>query len=382
MIHRNNRENCLNIGMLGDSSLYVDEMIRNLDDKANIHFFTISINRNQRNPFQPGNYSFVKLTLNPLLLCIPAYFKLKRYNENIDIIAIHYLGPWWEVLLAMGVTKKPTIFFVYGSDVNRKYILPHFILKKHVLKGISFIVAETEHQKTYLTERYGVNSENVIANTLWWNVNPCFKKHDGFLINSLRRKWMVDKKYIIFSPRACLPRYQHDLLIKAISLIDDNLKKDIEIIVTQLHTHPKLLSYLSDLKELSSQLNVSLKIIPKRLSPEEMSEIYNISIMNVNIPDIDQFGRSIIEGCLCGCIPLLNDNIIHYHERLEHKKNCIFVKPNPQSIAEGITDIIDNYEKYHDLMYNNNYILFKEYTEVEKNNQKLYDLLCKCARRC
>ena len=369
----------LNIGMLGDSSLYVDEMIRNLESKAKIHLFTINTSKNSTCPFQLGDYAFTKLTPVPLLFCLPSYLKLKKYDDKIDVMAIHFLGFWWELHLAMKVTKKPTVFFVYGSDVNRKYTLPHFLLKKYVLRNLSLIVAETEHQKKYLSDRYGVKSERIVTNTLWWNVNPCFRIYDADNVQSLRRKWELDKKYIIFSPRACTSRYQHHLLIEAISLLDESLRRDILIVLTQLHASTELLSYTDELKNLAENLNVSLNIIPKRLTPEEMAEIYNVSVMNVNIPDIDQFGRSIIEGCLCGCIPLLNDEIIHYHERLEHRKNCIFVKPNPQSIAAGIVDIIENYEEYSKTMYNNNYLLFKEYTDIEKNNQKLYDLLCKCA---
>lgn len=369
----------LNIGMLGDSSLYVEEMIRNLESKANIHLFTINTNKNSACPFQPGNYAFTKLTPIPLLICLPSYLKLKKYDDRIDVMVIHFLGFWWELHLAMKVTKKPTVFFVYGSDVNREYILPHFLLKRYVLRNLTLIVAETEHQKKYLSDRYGVKPENIVTDVLWWNVKPCFRKHDADKCCSLRKKWGLGKRHIIFSPRACRSLYQHHLLIKAVSLLDDNLKQNIQIVLTQLHTSSELLSYTEELKILADNLNVSLHIIPRRLNPEEMAEIYNVSIMNVNIPDIDQFGRSIIEGCLCGCIPLLNDEIIHYHERLEHKKNCVFVKPNPQSIAEGIVDIIENYEEYSETMYNNNYLLFKGYTDIEKNNQKLYDLLCKCA---
>lgn len=379
MTYENNDSSQLRIGMLGNSSLYVDEMIRNLEKKAKIYFFTINSDKNTDCPFKPGNYSFVKLTPNPLMFCLPAYLKLKKYDDDIDVMAVHFLGFWWELLLAMKVTKKPTMFFVYGSDVNQNYSLLHFLLKRHVLRNLSMIVAETEYQKKYLSERYGVKPENILTNTLWWNVNPCFRKERVQHINSLREKWRLDKKYIIFSPRACTSRYQHHLLIQALSLLDDNFKLNIQVVLTQLHTNPELISYTADLKELASKHNVSLQIIPKRLTPEEMAEIYNVSLMNVNVPDIDQFGRSIIEGCLCGCIPLLNDEIVHYHERLEHKKNCIFVKPNPQSIAEGIVDIIENYAEYHEQMYNNNYLLFNKYTDVEGNNQKLYDTLCQCS---
>ena len=369
----------LRLGLLGDSSAYVYEMIQNLEGNVEIHLFTINSSKNSLCPFQPGNYSFVKLTPKPLLFCLPPYLKLKKYTDEIDIMAIHFLGFWWELLLAMKVTKKPTIFFVYGSDVNRKYILPHFLLKKYVLRNLSLIVAETEYQKKYLLDRYGVKPENIVTDVLWWNVKPCFRKHDADKCCSLRKKWGLGKRHIIFSPRVCRSLYQHHLLIEAVSLLDDNLKRDVQIVLTQANTSNELISYTSELKQLAENLDVSLKIIPKRLSPEEMAEIYNVSIMNVNIPDIDQFGRSIIEGCLCGCIPLLNDEIIHYHERLEHKKNCIFVKPNPQSIADGIADIIDNYKEYYERMYKNNYLIFKEYTDVENNNQKLYDLLCRCA---
>ena len=186
----------LRLGLLGDSSAYVYEMIQNLEGNVDIHLFTINSSKNSLCPFQPGNYSFVKLTPKPLLFCLPPYLKLKKYTDEIDIMAIHFLGFWWELLLAMKVTKKPTIFFVYGSDVNCEYILPHFLLKRHVLRNISVIVAETEYQKKYLSERYGIKSENIITGTLWWNVNPCFMMQGMQNIHYLREKWELDKSLL------------------------------------------------------------------------------------------------------------------------------------------------------------------------------------------
>ncbi|WP_269849861.1 glycosyltransferase [Methanosarcina horonobensis] len=154
----------------------------------------------------------------------------------------------------------------------------------------------------------------------------------------------MDSKYVIFSPRTADGLYNHHILVKAVSFLEDDLKKDIQIVITG-YTGAGNRDYLNRLIEIGKENNVCMVNLDKFLTPQEMAEIYNISSINVNIPKHDQLARSIMEGCLCGCIPLLNVEIPAYHDLFKNEENCVFVEPEPEAVATKIEWILKNGDK-------------------------------------
>ncbi len=106
-----------------------------------------------------------------------------------------------------------------------------------------------------------------------------------------------------------------------------------------------------------------------------MAEIYNVSVLNVNIPIHDQFGRSVMEGCLCGTISLLNYNVPAYHDFLKENENCFFVDTYPKLIAEKVSFILNNHEKYSNLFYQSNCEIFEKYQDVSNIYKNLAETI-------
>ncbi|WP_206205574.1 hypothetical protein, partial [Thermococcus sp. MV5] len=128
--------------------------------------------------------------------------------------------------------------------------------------------------------------------------------------------------FLVFSPRAMHPFYNHHFLVEIISR--SKFKKQIILLFIN---HSKIKDkYLKDIISRTKQEGIKVSLINRLLSADEMARLFLISDFNVNIPFDDQFGMSIMEGALLCSVPVLNKHIRSYRE-LMGQKNAIFIDP-------------------------------------------------------
>jgi glycosyltransferase involved in cell wall biosynthesis len=369
------KETLPKLGIIGSENFYVNDYVNNL--KNHFEIFTVIIKKShlkskiETHPNLHINYlpKQGSLTwLNPI-----NWIKIIRYMRKIDKKAdghiLFFLTPYFCILVILGILKKPKYHLSFGSDVRSKGFKKFLV--KRALKRIKHSFVEFDRQKDFISKKFNLPDNKVISKFIIWSVNPNFKRFNKEKINRIRDKWSIQHKYIIFSPRSTKQFYQHDLLIRAIGTLNQDLKREILIVLPGLGDK----TYRKYLKQLAKENDVYLLNMEKILSPQEMAEIYNISLINVNIPENDQFGLSIIEGTLCGSIPLLAEDVENYHEYCKDMENCVFVKRDEEDIAKKITKIIDLDSPLQEKIYKNNLKIFEQRKDKSGNFKLFADFI-------
>lgn len=357
----------IRIGIIAVCNNFVINSTNDLLPYANIETFILKAKDESFSlPNDKKVYIFNKKSLLDL---IRYYWLLRKKQKDFDIFIFHFLNQFFLLLILVNTIKKPMVHFCYGSDVRvtgvRKWLV------KRALQKMSIVFVEQNEQKLFIQNEFQIPDNKIDSSTVIWNINKCFKIIPEQELNLIKNKWNIKKKYIIFSPRVLSTFYNHHILLEGINQLDEKWKKDIQVIALGICEE----SYIHYLLHLASKYKIELTIINRYISTMEMAELFNLSHINVNIPKHDLFGRSIQEGCLCGCIPLLNIDIPTYHEYMKDKINCFYVKPDSTDIAEKIEDILNHCHHLRTIISKNNVNLFSHRQNSEENSKILVQRL-------
>lgn len=360
----------MRIAVIAVYNVFVKESIQELSEYSHIDAYILKGENDDLSALDVLEnvqvYTFNKKSPLDLIKFIPS---IRRGQTETDIRIFHYLNPFFLILLALGTFRKPIVHFCYGGDIKksgpRKWIL------RGVLQNMSQIFIEQDAQRRYLQSDYQIPNDKIESSLIIWNVSSCFKALPYNEIKSLRQKWGLLGKYIIFSPRTLDEHYNHHLLLEGINLLHEEIKKDIEVVITGVGDG----KYIDKLLAFAQRNQIRIKNLDMFLTPQEMAEIFNISHINVNIPKHDQFGRSIMEGSLCGSVPLLNIDIPTYHDYVKDNVNCIYTRAESKEIAEKIAYILENYERIKAVTFKNNVSLFQKRQDIRGNTALLVERL-------
>ncbi|KKG72670.1 glycosyltransferase [Methanosarcina mazei] len=363
----------MRFGVLGSNNIFVRETTIGFSDFYQIDAIILKKKTDKNNITLNDKINLTPINSRSLFSLLKLPFEIKKNSRYVDVFIVHYMNFYFALLILLGVINKPIFYFCYGTDVHSIKIA-NLLLKK-AFEKVDRIFVEVPSQKEYIHNSFGVPYEKLESSKIVFPLSPSFKKHEDLQKQAIKKRWGLSKRYIIFSPRTVDKHYNHHILLEAISCLDDSLKEKIQIVFTGFGNK----KYLSRLIEIGKKNNLNVVNLNKFLTPEEMADIYNISAINVNIPKQDQFGRSIMEGCLCGCIPLLNIEIPTYHDFLKDGENCFYVKPDPEAIAAKIEWILKNQEDFKESFYTKNAKLFLRYQNPKQIYYELTTSIAKIA---
>lgn len=361
----------MNICLWGSDSIYFKEHIKELKGEFEIisiansakenDIYDITLTTNNR-------LKFVSRRLNMLKIL---YLFLK-YDNICDYHIIHNLHHEYATSLAYLPIKKPVICIPYGTEIVEPvgYNLPKGYLRwvvKRALQRADIIICFTKSfYKKYIVEQYCIN-ENKILNLWPFPINPVFTRLDNNIIDKLREKWNIKSKYVILSPRAVKRMYNHHLVLDAISMLP--IKNDITFVITGFGDDK---TYREKIVRIANNKGIRLLDTNRFLNPKEMAELYNISSIAVNIPSVEDLGRSPFEAILCNSVTLLNKNSGPQREVFRDGKYCKFVELDVKNIADSIESILDNPEEYKDEV---EYNRIKDIIDWNKNKRILVDCI-------
>jgi hypothetical protein len=352
---------------IGRYNGFVIRSISELADYSNLDAIVLFKKENLVFPSNVKNIKAFKLV--NFLSIIKFYYYIFKNRNKYDGFIFYYMQEYFYALLILNIIKKATYYFPFGSDLHKSGV-NKFLMKKS-LKNFNNIFVELETQKQYIIDNYKVPKKKIETSFVIFNVDSCFYRFEEEQKVKLREKWGISKKYIAISPRTLKDHYNHHKVIEGIGKLKYEIRNNLELVIIGNGQN----DYLQKLLDLAKQLNVHIKHINKYVSAEEMAEIQNISDININIPAHDQFGHSIIEGCLCGSVPLLSSKISNYHEFMKENTNCIYTNELPHDLALRIEQIISNFPTIKDKFYKENIIKLSIFTNREKNSEKLVNYL-------
>ena len=323
----------------GSDSLYCWEYVKGFDDEFDM--FSIAVGRTFGykfdiriiNPFKRRPLSIIFGILNTARII---YLFLK-YDRKCDCHLVHYLSLPYALAIALLPLRKPIVYCVYGSDVRTPEGWNKKIVKKALRRANAIFCLAQSFYRKHIVSKYGIDEKKIIP-ILWYPVNPCFKRFDYRTIDNLRKKWNLTKEYVVFSPRATKEFYNQHLLIEGVGLLNDELKKKSQVVLTGLGDP----EYRRSLIEMGKTKGAEIVDLGRILTPEEMAEMYNISVITPNISKGDDLGRSTFEAVMCGSILLLNKNSGPYREVFRDGKYCRFVELSAEDIARSIEHILNN----------------------------------------
>jgi glycosyltransferase involved in cell wall biosynthesis len=260
-----------------------------------------------------------------------------KYDRKCDCHLVHYLSLYYALAIGLLPLRKPIVYCVYGSDVRTPEGWNKKIVKK-ALKRIDVIFESSQSfGRKYIVSKYGVDEKKIVP-ILWYPVNSCFRRFDDKTISSLKKKWNLTKDYVIFSPRTTVELYNHHLLIEGLGLLNDEVKKKIQVVLIGFGDA----GYRKALVEMGKTKGIEVVNLGRILTPEEMAEIYNISAITSSISSGDDIGRSAFEAIMCDSIPLLNKDSGPCREVFRDGKYCKFIELTAEDIARDIDNILNN----------------------------------------
>lgn len=363
----------MKICQIGSHNFYTVDLVNELSVEYDTIALILKDPVKDISKYYNSNVDLIEINKKSVLDLLALVKVIKQIETKVDCFIFHYLNPYFALILALGIINKPIAYFCYGGDIHKSG-LRKLLLKKG-LHNINMAFSESKMDTNNLMKLFKLNKEK-ICTVIWYPLDEKFKPESMPNIDDIRLRWGITKDFIIFSPRNLSSHYNHDLLLKGI--IESGHSDKIQVIFTGLKgNNPE---YPTMLRKFANDNNIDAIFLDRVLNPQEMYELYTASLINVNIPKNDGVPRSIFEGILCGSIPLLSSDVEVYHEFFEDVTNCIFVKSNPSSIAEGIRTVINNPHLTHNIK-NNNLKIISEYFDWNKNIKIIFKTLESIQRR-
>lgn len=165
--------------------------------------------------------------------------------------------------------------------------------------------------------------------------------------NIIKKYNLSEEKIRIIVPSRLEPmQKQPMLLIDACILLEEDIKRKIEIVFTGLDK--QYIKFVDKIKEKAKNHNIDIKIIRF----DEMSEVYKIADITVLPSKSESFGYSALESLSLG-IPTILNKIPTFKEIASGNDNCQLFNNSANELKEKIIGFINN-RKYENRAIPNN----------------------------
>jgi glycosyltransferase involved in cell wall biosynthesis len=295
-----------------------------------------------------------------------------------DILHAHYVTDYG--LMGALTNFHPFVVSVWGSDV---LIAPKEskISKceaSYALKRADCITTTAEFMKGYLVKAFGLQEKNIVR--VPWGIDLKIF-HRGYEKEAKVLRRMLGIKAdapVVLSNRNMTPTYEIESIIDAIPHVL-NSHPDATFIFIRGYGSAE---YENKIKSKVQKLEVAnnTRFISKIISPKEMAIYLNMADAFISVPKTDQFGGSVMEGMICGSIPIVSDVEV-YHQYLTNGENALFVDPNnSREIAEKIIYCIEHPE-IKDGFYALNKKIIEEKEDWDKNAGEMEEIYTRVVDR-
>lgn len=269
--------------------------------------------------------------------------KNKLAQLSPDIVHAHWLPTYG--LLAALTSYHPLVVSAWGGDIQRapfqgtkKWF--YRLVDKYVISKADIITTESQVLKNILLEKFNTPIDKIA--TFPWGVDTkVYSRRNATEIKHIKSKLGIDEdSHVVIYNREIRFEYNTEILLKAIPEILAQIP-DTMIIFLGGYGDPE---YIKKMQFLADELKVShaIKIIPEVLSQEGVGQLLNVSDVFVSIPKQDSISCAVLEGMLCGVIPVVSD-IPANRQLISNGENGYLVSGNcPHELAETIGVALKN----------------------------------------
>lgn len=326
-----------------------------------------------------ANSLIYNLLLDPIYIIAKARSLRKTVKEiKPDILHAHSVDYYGFFGALSGF--RPFVLSAWGSDVlampKSSRIMRYKVLL--ALKKATIVTTAAEFMGDYLTDEFGIPKSKIVR--ILWGINlKVFYR--GYEEEARKLKYNLGiggASPIITSNRNMAPNYKIQKIVDAIPSVVKKCPNTIFLFIRGYGTE----EFEKEMKARAEELKIvsNVRFVPKVLTPEEMAIYLNMSYALVSIPESDQFGSSILEGMICGVIPIVGE-LEGYHQYLTNGKNAIFVhSDDSQQLAEKIIYCVEHPE-LKEKFYEINRRIIEEKEDWDKNAPKMEELYSKLLAR-
>jgi len=289
-----------------------------------------------------------------------------------DILHAHYLINYGFRAACSGF--HPLVLTAWGSDVliaPKKSKISRWEVN-FALRRADLVTTTSEYLKDVLIREFGVTHGKVMA-LPWGNDLRTFHKGYESEVKQLKVGLGIsDSCFIILSPRNLKEHYRIEHIVRIMPHI---VARYPDVVLILCGGPSKDDKYASKINNLAIELRIAqnVKFMDHMLKPEEMAILYNASDVLISIPKSDQFSACIMEGMVCGAIPIVGDLEV-YRQYLKDGENALFVDPeNPEDIAKKIIYCIEHPE-LKERVYKINRGIIEDKEDWAKNAPKMEEL--------
>jgi glycosyltransferase involved in cell wall biosynthesis len=288
-----------------------------------------------------------------------------------DILHAHFAAHYGVYGALSGY--HPFVISVYGSDVLRtakksrirKYAIAY------ALKKADRIAVTAESMKRHLIQNFNLPEDKIVR--IAWGVDLGIFYRGYEQEEKLAREALEIEPHspVVLSNRYMDSLYNQESIISAIPHVLKSCPDAVFIFIRGLGSP----DFEGEMKLEAEKLGIgnNVRFIPRSITPNEMAMYLNVADVFLSIPKTDQFGSSVLEGMVCGAIPIVSE-IEVYHQYLKDGVNAFFVNPDDsKEIAEKIIYCIQNPKTKNDF-YTINKKIVEEKEDWDKNAKKMEEL--------
>ena len=288
-----------------------------------------------------------------------------------DILHAHYA--FGHGTFAAFANYHPFVASVYGSDVLRdaRESMIKKIVISQTLKRADAVVPTAQFMKNYLQKEFKL-PENKIIRIPWGVDLKIFHRGYEREVKEMKKRLSIgDNSFVIASIKSMFPQWNISNILDAVPHVIKKYPDTIFIFIRGYGSK----EFENFLKNKAKIMGVerNVRFISRFLSPRDMAILLNMVNAFVWIPKTDQFANTILEGMVCGAIPIVS-NIEVYKQYLKDGENSFFVNPDdPRDIAEKIIYCIEHPE-IQEKFYNVNKRIVETNENWNKNARRMESL--------
>jgi glycosyltransferase involved in cell wall biosynthesis len=312
---------------------YSKSIIKNFTDDAHVYFQSKHRQTSDKVKSQP-------------------HFLINTYQSGKDIAWKTFLVlPFWLMMAVYvrTVKKQNTLYVPYFNHWNLFFVILYRLMAGKVIYTV-------HDGKMHLGEHKKITQMEMDLNIRFANEIIVLSKHVEQEINPalLKNKPVYIIPHGIFEIETIVPLKSASSTPNLLFLGRISQYKGIEMLVDSINkVSPDIYSKLTIAGKSNYPLNIpqnsdKIELLDKWLSEEEIGDLINSSDIMV-FPYLEATQSGAITLAIAGCRPILCTNVGGISEQISDTE-AVFVKPNEQHLADGLTEIILNTSRRHNMI--------------------------------
>ncbi|RMH01183.1 MAG: glycosyltransferase family 4 protein [Chloroflexi bacterium] len=262
-----------------------------------------------------------------------------------DILHAHQvaLAGW----LGWVANYHPFVVMPWGSDLYQypqRSRIARFLATR-VLRAADLVMADSQNLVN-LAVKFGADPARSHVVQFGVDLQTFFPLDNA---TELRKRFGINCGPVIFSPRALMPFYRHDVLIKAIPIVRHRFPEAQFVFRTYIVDPP---DYVDQLKTLAQNLGVAdaVHFVGRISRYEDIVNLHRLADVTVSIPISDGTPMSVLEAFACA-VPVITDkNLPSLREWITDGDNGLLVDGNsPEAVAQAIIRLLTDDRLYNQI---------------------------------